>query len=121
MPASNPAERRNGPRVALDANAIIRIESLGPEIQSRIVNASERGLLLALPEPRPVGTRIHVRVQIDDPVYEIAVSGIIVHVTPFEAVNPRLRARAGILLTDVSADWRALCRRIARLAAASGP
>lgn len=106
-------ERRRAPRVALDAKAIIKLESLTPDIKSRIVNASERGLLLVLPEPRPVGTRIHVKVQIGDPLHEFEVSGIIVHLQQQENVNPKLAVRAGILLTDVGPEWIALCRRLA--------
>ena len=47
---------------------------------------------------------------------EIAVSGVIVHITPLEGADPHVAARAGILLTDVSPDWLALCRRLARMA-----
>jgi hypothetical protein len=97
--------------MVLDAAALIRMESLSAEIPTRILNASERGLLLAMPATRPVGTRIHVRVQIGDPVYEIAVAGIIVHIAAVEG-DPRTVARAGILLTDVGPDWRAFCRRL---------
>lgn len=106
-------ERRCGPRLALDAAAIIKIDTLTPEIRSRILNASERGLLLALPEARPVGTRIHVKILLDD--VEIAVSGIIVHVTDHQAENARLQFRAGIFLTQAGDDWVALCRRLAKL------
>ncbi len=106
------AERRVGPRLILDAAAIIRIETLGPEIRTRIINAAERGLLLSLPESRPIGTRIHIRVQIQDPVYEIAVSGIIVNVRALDTADPKLGVHAGILLTDVTPDWQALCRRL---------
>src|SRR5207248_2682263 len=70
-------ERRRGPRLALDAAAVIRIESLDSPLTSRIVNASLNGLLLAMPAPRPVGTRMHITVRIGDPAYEISVSGII--------------------------------------------
>jgi len=108
-------ERRSGPRVSLDASAIIRIDSLRSEIQSRIINASEKGLLLVLPEARPVGTRIRVTVQIEDPKYEINVAGIIVHVANVPDADPHYSMRVGIFLTDQGPDWAALCRRLARV------
>jgi hypothetical protein len=101
--------------MAIQANAIIRVESVSTSLNSRIVNASERGLLLSLPEPRPVGTRINITLHIDDPSLDINVSGIIVHVNTIEAADPLVAARAGIFLTDTSPDWLALCRRLARL------
>lgn len=111
-----PAERRrNGPRLELDAAAIIRVDTLNPAIHSRILNASQKGLLLVMPDARPVGTRIRVTVQIEAPPREIIVVGIIVHVTPMENVDPRFTARAGILLTETSPDWSALCEHLAQL------
>ena len=100
--------------MALEADAVIRLGTLSAEVASRIVNASERGLLLALPAPRPVGTRIRVRVRIDDPAYEISVAGIIVHVATIEGAAPEVSTQAGIFLTETGPDWRALCRRLAR-------
>ena len=102
--------------MALDATAVIRVESLTPEVHSRLINASERGVLLVLPSPRPVGTRIRITVQIGDPVYEIAVTGVIVHVTSVDGVDPSARYHAGIALTETNDDWVALCKRLAKLA-----
>ena len=78
-------------------------------MHSRIVNASPRGMLLIMPDARPVGTRIHVTVQLEsgvkEPGREIKVSGIIVHCNTTENVDPRFSARAGILLTSSEPDW----------------
>jgi hypothetical protein len=107
-------ERRwDGPRMALDATAIIRLDLQGPAIHSRIVNASNRGMLLVMPDARPVGTRIHVLVQLDGDPGEIKVSGIIVHCNSNENVDPRFSARVGILLTSSGPDWDTLCARLA--------
>ena len=95
--------------MALDATAIIHLDLKGPATHSRIVNASIRGMLLVMPDARPVGTRIHVRVQLENPTKEIKVSGIIVHCTFSENVDPRFTARAGILLTAAGEDWQDLC------------
>jgi hypothetical protein len=98
--------------MALDATAIIRLDLQGPAIHSRIVNASSRGMLLVMPDARPVGTRIHILVQLDgEP--EIKVSGIIVHCNSNENVDPRFTARVGILLTSSGPEWDALCARLA--------
>jgi hypothetical protein len=99
--------------MALDATAIIHLDLNGPATHSRIVNASNRGMLLVMPDARPIGTRIHVTVQIEHPAKEIKVSGIIVHCAFTESVDPRFTARAGILLTAAGADWQDLCLRLA--------
>lgn len=99
--------------MALDATAIIRLDLSGPGMHSRIVNASPRGMLLVMPDARPVGTKIHVTVQVGNPEREIRVSGIIVHCTTAENVDPRFTARAGILLTATDGDWDQLCQQLA--------
>ena len=99
--------------MALDATAIIHLDLHGPGMHSRIVNASSRGMLLIMPDARPVGTRIHVTVQLDGPPQEIKVSGIIVHCSTSENVDPRFTARAGILLTSANPEWDDLCKQLA--------
>ena len=59
------------PRMALDAAAIIRFDSVGGDMRSRVINASRNGVLLAMPAARPVGTRMHVTVRIGEPPMEI--------------------------------------------------
>ena len=100
--------------MALDATAIIHLDLNGPGMHSRIVNASSRGMLLVMPDARPVGTRIHVTVQLDSPPQEIKVSGIIVHCSTSENVDPRFGARAGILVTSAGPEWDELCKQLAR-------
>jgi len=110
-------ERRgDGPRVALEATAVIKIDMLGAAIHSRIVNASQRGMLLVMPDSRPVGTRIRVTVQVEAPRQEITVVGIIVHATSMENIDPRFTSRVGIFLTETDDDWRVLCDDLARMA-----
>ena len=99
--------------MALDATAIIHLDLHGPGTHSRIVNASSRGMLLVMPDARPVGTKIHVTVQLDNPAKEIKVSGIIVHCNTSENVDPRFTARAGILVTTAGPDWDDLCSQLA--------
>jgi hypothetical protein len=107
-------ERRcDGPRVALDATAMIHLDLRSPATHSRIVNASPKGMLLVMPDARPVGTRIHVTVQLEDRQQEIRVSGIIVHCSATENVDPRFSARAGILLTTADQAWLDLCQELA--------
>jgi hypothetical protein len=99
--------------MALDATAIIHLDLHGQGTHSRIVNASSRGMLLVMPDARPVGTRIHVTVQLDKPPKEVKVSGIIVHCNSSENVDPRFTARAGILVTTAGPDWDELCTQLA--------
>ena len=99
--------------MALDATAIIHLDLRGPGTHSRIVNASSRGMLLVMPDARPVGTKIHVTVELDDPPKQIHVSGIIVHCNTSENVDPRFTARAGILITTAGPEWDELCKQLA--------
>jgi len=92
---------------------MIRLDLRSPATRSRIVNASPRGMLLVMPDARPVGTKIHVTVQIQGQPKDIHVSGIIVHCSASENVDPRFSARAGILLTSSEQDWIDLCGRLA--------
>jgi len=108
--------RSDGPRLALEATALITIDVLSPAIHSRIVNASQRGMQLVMPDSRPVGTRIRVTVRIEEPQHEVTVSGIIVHTSTMENIDPRLTSRIGIFLTETGDDWRDLCDNLARLA-----
>jgi hypothetical protein len=99
--------------MALDATALIHLDLHGPGMHSRIVNASSRGMLLVMPDSRPVGTKIHITVQLDNPPKEIKVTGIIVHCNTSENVDPRFTARAGILVTAAGPDWDELCEQLA--------
>lgn len=99
--------------MALDATATIRLDLHSPATHSRIVNASPRGMLLVMPDARPVGTRIHVTVQLESPSRQIKVDGIIVHCAVTENVDPRFTARAGILVTSSEPDWLDLCQQLA--------
>jgi hypothetical protein len=100
--------------MALDATAIIHLDLHGPGTHSRIVNASSRGMLLVMPDARPVGTKIHVTVQLDNSATEIKVSGIIVHCSTSENIDPRFTARAGILVTNAGPEWDELCNQLAK-------
>lgn len=102
--------------MTLDAEAIVRVDSINDHVRTRILNASGNGLLLAVPALRPMGTRMRITVQIADPMYEITVAGVIVHGTSRRATGPSdLPYAVGIYLTDVGPDWLALCRRLAKL------
>ena len=108
------AERRSAPRMALDAAAIIRFETVGPEVRSRIINASRNGVLLAMPAPRPVGTRIHLTVRIGEPPADIKLEGIVVHVADNPAASaPGFATQVGVFLTSAGPQWEGLCRRLA--------
>jgi hypothetical protein len=91
---------------------VVRLDSATGK-QSRVLNASEQGLLLVLPDERPVGTRIHITLYVGEPATKIEISGLIVHVTALEGVGPRQPVRAGIFVTDAGPDWLELCRALA--------
>ena len=99
--------------MALDAAAIIRFGTVGPELRSRVLNASRNGILLAMPEPRPVGTRMHITVRIGEPAMEIKLTGIVAHVADNPTGQPGFTTLVGLYLTEAGAEWEALCRRLA--------
>ena len=108
------AERRSAPRMSLDAAAIIRFETVDADVRSRIINASRNGVLLAMPAPRPVGTRLHLVVRIAEPPVDIKLEGIVVHVAdnPSNA-TPGFGTQVGLFLTSAGPEWENLCRRLA--------
>lgn len=110
----NGGERRSAPRMSLDAAAIIRFETVGADVRSRIINASRNGVLLAMPAPRPVGTRLHLTVRIAEPPADIKLEGIVVHVAENTAnPSPGFGTQVGLFLTSAGAEWESLCRRLA--------
>jgi hypothetical protein len=98
---------------------VVRLDSAAGK-HSRVLNASEQGLMLVLPDARPVGTRIHIALHVGDPPAKIEISGVIVHVTALEGVGPRRPIRAGIFVTDSGPDWIELCRTLAAQAPGEG-
>jgi len=106
-------ERRRAPRMSLDAAAVIRFDSVGADVRSRIVNLSRNGVLLAMPAPRPVGTRIHVTVRIGEPVLELRLSGIVVHVAEKADAPEGFTTHVGIFLTEAGPQWDTFCAQIA--------
>ena len=109
--------------MALDAAAVIRFETAGgPEVRSRIINASRNGVLLAMPAPRPVGTRIHLNVRIGEPPADFRLEGIVVHVADNPAaVGPGFKTQVGVFLTSAGTEWETLCRRLAAAEATATP
>ena len=112
LPAKIGTERRAAPRMALDAAAIIRFDSVGQGLRSRVINASRNGILLAMPAPRPVGTRMHITVRIGEPAMEIKLTGIVAHVAENPAGQPGFTTFVGLYLTDAGSDWEGLCRSL---------
>jgi len=108
--AKHPGERRVWPRVRLKAEAILRFEALDERIRSRIINASENGLMLAVPSPRPVGTPMGITVFFANPRQEVRVEGVVVHVaTRSPLYDNALPTCLGIYLTEAGEDWGKIC------------
>jgi hypothetical protein len=91
---------------------VVRLESLAGR-QSRVLNASERGLMLVLSDPRPVGTQIRVTLYVGEPPRKIEIAGVIVHTTPLESADAGQPVKAGIYLTEAGPDWVELCQELA--------
>lgn len=115
------ADRRSAPRMALDAAAVIRFETVSPEVRSRIINASRNGVLLAMPAPRPVGTKMHLTVRIGEPPADIRLEGIVVHVAENPAAPVGFTTQVGVFLSSAGVEWENLCRRLAEAPGAALP
>jgi hypothetical protein len=113
MSSAKETDRRGAPRMSLDAAAIIRFDSVGGDLRSRVINASRNGVLLAMPAARPVGTRMHVTVRIGDPPMEIKLHGIVAHVAENPNAAPGFTTQVGVFLTETGPEWETLCRRLA--------
>lgn len=88
----------------MDLSAIIRLDAASERILSRILNASTNGLLLAMPEARPIGTRVSITIATPEE-RDLKLEGMIVHTARLSHADPRLTARVGIFLTQVGDAW----------------
>ena len=104
-------DRRNWPRIDLDTQALLQFDRVGPEISSRIVNASAKGLFLVMDPVRPIGTRISIEVVIADVPTRLCVTGVVVHTV--ERATRDEPVGVGICLTEVGDDWIDFCDQLA--------
>lgn len=109
--AKRGAERREWPRINLNAQALLRFERIGPELRTRIVNASANGLFLAMEQPRPIGTKMKITVRVSESETELLVSGVVVHTVQIATTESPVGV--GIFLTEVGPEWVAFCKRLA--------
>jgi len=115
-PRKSGRERRKWPRINLDAEALLTFDRVGPEMRARIVNASAKGLFLAMNRPRPLGTSMRITVKVGEGDLELRVAGVVVHVV--ETPGPGEVKGVGLVLTEMGDDWSALCARLAEVEAA---
>jgi len=110
--ATTASEKRVWPRLRLNAEAILRFDEVA-SIKSRILDISGRGLSLAVPSARPVGTRMGITVFFTRPRREIRIEGVVVHVAIHNSLHEDdLPTRLGIFLTHVDDEWLKICDEI---------
>lgn len=86
------------------------MDRLGARVNARILNASERGLFLAMDDPRPIGTRIRLTIQVADPPLRTEIAGIVIHVVSDEKQPGNQPPGVGVFLDEVDDAWIEFCR-----------
>ena len=78
-PQPEGAERRRFPRVKLEVSARIRFPNPEAAIESNTFDISQGGVFLKTAQPRPVGTRVRLVIEIGERTLEL--SGVVVRVS----------------------------------------
>jgi PilZ domain-containing protein len=98
-------ERRRSPRVAVDLPVELRF-TLDPVVRGRASDLSREGLFAETDEPKPPGTLVRVRLDVDcaEPVMAV---GVVVRQVPTadDPTSVRRPRGVGILLTSTSEAW----------------
>jgi len=96
-------ERRRSPRVAVDVPVELRF-TLDPVVRGRASDLSREGLFAETDQPRPPGTLVRVRLDVDaaEPVMAV---GVVVRSVAEDPTSVRRRRGVGILLTSTSEAW----------------
>jgi hypothetical protein len=96
-------DRRRSLRVAVDLPVELRF-TLDPAVRGRAANLSREGLYAETEEPRPPGTLVRVRLDIDATEPVMAVGVVVRQVLP-DPSTQRGHRGVGILLTSTSEAW----------------
>jgi uncharacterized protein (TIGR02266 family) len=96
---SGPQDRRRFPRIQLALTVELRFASADAVLESSTVDISEGGVFIRMPNPRPEGTLIRLRLHVGDRGLEIG--GVVVRcVRPGEGEPPGI----GVLFTELRPD-----------------
>jgi uncharacterized protein (TIGR02266 family) len=78
--------RRRWPRIALELAVRVKFASIAEAIESRTVDISRGGVFIQMREPRPMGTRVNVVMQVADGA-SLSLSGVVVRSVAMEDLS----------------------------------
>lgn len=106
-------ERRRWPRVDLETHVVMRFVRAEDVLEARSLNVSRHGIFLRTARTKPIGTRVHLSLALEETGERIEAEGFVVHVSPDpDRPDPKAEPGLGIFLTDVPPGWHRLCDRI---------
>lgn len=102
----------------LDLEVRMRVD-LDEMIEARTANVSREGLFIAMDRPKPVGTKVRVKLEVGEAAsaQQFVLEGIVVRAVPDpdhpETRRPGEPAGVGVFLTATSAGWARFCDKLA--------
>ena len=112
------SEQRSWPRMNLDLEVYLHFDSFLEASQAQTTNISREGLFIHMDPPRQLGTKVRVRVNVDNPRREFVLEGVVVRTVP-DADAPRDALPhevpgVGIFLTSTSQGWTTFCDELSK-------
>jgi hypothetical protein len=118
------ADSRRWPRIPLALTVRMRFSDFDEVVQGRTANVSREGLFIRMDKPRPIGTTVHVELEVVNTGDRVVVDGVVVRSVP----DPDERATGeigtspprdeipgiAVFLTGASDGWEHLCDALAR-------
>ena len=96
----------------------IRFDDVDAAINMQTANVSREGLFIAMDPPKPIGTRVRVRVQIANTSEKFALECVVVRTVPdlddLKPLAPGETKGVGVFLTATSAGWTRFCDELSK-------
>ena len=103
---------RKWPRIAMGLGLDLRYQNPDEASHTETANISREGLFVRMNEPRPIGTKVFLRIDIANPPNHFELEGVVVHANP-DPDDPTLTrpgpSGIGVLLTKSSDGWVEFC------------
>lgn len=112
------ADSRRWPRIPLALTVRMRFSDLDEVVQGHTANVSREGLFIRMDKPRPIGTSVHVELEIVDTGAKVAIDGVVVRCIP-DPDDPQPRPKGeingiAVFVTGASEGWEHLCDALAK-------
>jgi hypothetical protein len=101
------SEHRRWPRMALALEVSIRFPNLDRAVTAETSNISREGLFIRMDPPKPIGTKVRLRLQLVENREIFVLEGVVVRMVPDpdEPAEPGATPGIGIFLTHTSPGW----------------